>query len=149
MTHCLRKLQLLNHYATRNLRSIRVFLFLEIVYFNGTNDMSKNFFFGFPKYPQVFILRLILRDTVRCQGGDLYQESLLHPQGLETETTCLSDQSPFHSGQRSLVCQRVLSCHLCTKSKSQLQIFMDQNYLGETHPKDGSKIMPIASWNRV
>ena len=56
------------------------------------------FFFGFPKYPQVFILRLILRDTVRCQGGDLYQESLLHPQGLETETTCLSDQSPSHSG---------------------------------------------------
>ena len=54
-------------------------------------NVEEFFFFGFPKYPQVFILRLILRDTIRCQGGDLYQESLLHPQGLETETTCLSD----------------------------------------------------------
>ena len=26
---------------------------------------------------------------------------------------------------------------------------MDQNYLGETHPKDGSKIMPKASSNGV
>ena len=61
------------------------------------------FFVGFPRYSQVFIPGLILRGTLGNQGGDLSQESLLHPQGLETETTCLSNQSPFHSGQPSLV----------------------------------------------
>nr|POF23031.1 hypothetical protein CFP56_15514 [Quercus suber] len=56
--------------------------------------------YGFIQWcPQVFILGLILRGTVGRQGEDLSQESLLHPQGPETETNCLSDQSPFHSGQ--------------------------------------------------
>ena len=53
--------------------------------------------------PGFFIPRLIFRGTGGRQDGDLSQESWLHPQGLETKTTCLSDQSPFHSGQPSLV----------------------------------------------
>ena len=61
------------------------------------------FFLGFPRCPQVFISRLILRGTVGRQGRDLSQNSLLHPQELELETTCLSDQNPFHSGQPLLV----------------------------------------------
>ena len=60
-------------------------------------------FFCFPRYPWVFIPGLILRGTVGRQGRDLSQESLLHSQGLETKNTCLSEQSPFHSGQPSFV----------------------------------------------
>ncbi|KAE8728781.1 Mitochondrial arginine transporter BAC1 [Hibiscus syriacus] len=52
-------------------------------------------------YPRL-CLRLIPRGTVGHEGGDLSQESLLHPQGFKLGTPCLNDQSPFHSGQPSL-----------------------------------------------
>ena len=43
------------------------------------------------------------RGTVGRICGDLSQEDFLRSQGLEIETSCLSDHSPFNYDQLSLV----------------------------------------------
>ena len=107
----------------------------------GFGSVLNFFFFWFSKVSQVFISGLILRDNVERQGEDLSQESLLHPQGLETKTTCLSDQSPFHSGQPSLVISTKLTTmlsivFLCIVANSTITYNDTNNQLGQPASQD-------------